>query len=307
MLDEHIDRFIDHLIHRRRFSEHSVRAYATDLQGFLRFAGEHEVVKVADVDRSLLRSYLGGLREEGYADSTIARRLASLRSFFKYLIRGGELTHDPLTLIRSPRREKQLPHVLVPRDVVALIDSIQGNDLWGRRDRAMMEVLYGGGLRVSELVGLNEEDLDLTDGVARVRGKGRRERLTPLGSFASRSLAEYLTQRLRRFPPDRSAGVAVFVNRRGDRLTDRGVRKILDKIVLKSGLRDHISPHTLRHSFATHLVDGGAHLRAVQELLGHQRLSTTQIYTHVSKERHREVYERAHPRGRRRRQEKSED
>ncbi len=298
MLDEHVDRFIDHLIHRRGFSEHTVRAYSTDLQGFQRFAGGRGVKGLEGVERPLIRAYLGGLREDGYADATIARRLASLRSFFRYLIREGVIEHDPLTMIRSPRREKQLPHILVPRDIDHLIESVEAETLWGRRDRALFEVLYGGGLRVSELVGLDETDLDLIDGVARVRGKGKRERLAPLGRSASQSLRAYLPERVRRFPSDGREPVAVFVNRRGGRLTDRGVRKILDKHVLRSGLADRISPHTLRHSFATHLVDAGAHLRAVQELLGHQRLTTTQIYTHVSKERHREVYERAHPRGR---------
>lgn len=252
--------------------------------------GEGTDPTVADSGR--LRRYSAWLNSQGYSPSTIARRLASLRSFFRHLRRQGLVTADPASGLRNPKQAKKLPRLLGIGDVIRLLDAIPVDDPLGYRDRAMFETLYGGGLRVSELVGLNLEDLDLDQELVRVRGKGKRERLCPVGTMAARWVGGYL--RLRQ--PKTSPEPALFLNRYGSRLTTRSVGRLLDEHLVRAGLAQAASPHTLRHSFATHLLDRGADLRSVQELLGHRNLTTTQIYTHVTHERLLDVYHEAHPR-----------
>jgi len=299
-----VDRFLGYLQHERNFSEHTVRSYAGDLAQFGRFlAGDdsaenapegellsHLIRAVTPID---LRRYLARLRAADYSRATVARKLATLRSFYKFLAREGVMERNPVKVIRTPRQEKRLPKFLDPAQVERLLGAPQGNDLLTLRDRAILEVLYSTGMRVGELVGLNLEDVDPIGDVARVRGKGRRERLAPLGSYAVRALDRYLDVRAKAEPVDADA---VFINRHGRRLSARSVRRKLAKYLRLAGLDPSISPHTLRHSFATHMLERGADLRAVQELLGHRSLSTTQIYTHVTAGRLKEIYEAAHPR-----------
>jgi len=296
----YIDAYLYYLQLEKNASPHTLDNYQRDLfQGLDFFARalqkEDSRVEPSDVDHLLMRDYLGSLQARGLSRHSIARKLAAWRSFFRYLHREEVIAENPLSRLSSPRLEKRLPQFLFPDQCRALVEAPPADTPLGLRDRALLETLYAGGMRVGELVALNVDDLDLARGQLRVAGKGARERLAPLGSFAVTALENYLT----RGRPELAApgsGRAVFLNFRGGRLSVRGVRKIVDKYVEQLSLEGRISPHTLRHSFATHMLDNGADLRAVQELLGHVRLSTTQIYTHVTRERLKEVYRRAHPR-----------
>jgi integrase/recombinase XerC len=244
----------------------------------------------------LLRSYIAWLSEKGYAKSTVARRLAAVRSWCRFLCRQGHLQTNPTTGLRGPRQDQKLPHFLSVEEIGKLLDAPKVDDPLGQRDRAMLETLYSAGLRVSELTGLNLEDLDLDGDLATVRGKGKRERLALLGSTAKSALKDWLNARSEMLAHRPLQPTAVFLNRRGSRLTSRSVGRLLAKYLQTAGLDPRTSPHTLRHSFATHLLDAGADIRSVQELLGHRSLTTTQIYTHVTTVRLRESYSKAHPR-----------
>lgn len=243
----------------------------------------------------LVRAYLAWLSTQGYARSTIARRLAALRSCCRFLCLRGVLDRNPADGLRGPRQEKRLPHFLPQNDVEKLVDAPIATPL-GTRDKAMLETLYSAGLRVSELVGLNLDDLDFDEGLLTVRGKGKRERLALIGQPARKALANWLAERAailgERTEP------AIFLNRFGRRLTTRSVARLLEKYIVQTGVDRRSSPHTLRHSFATHLLDAGADIRGVQELLGHRSLGTTQIYTHVTTTRLTDAYQSAHPRAR---------
>lgn len=289
-----IEAFINHLKSERRASVHTVRSYEDDLGLYLGYLAElqGEDVDPAGVDPARLRRYSAWLAGRGYAPSTIARRLASLRSYFRFLRRLGEVAADPAAGLRNPKQAKRLPRLLRVDEVIRLLEAVPLETAAGVRDRAMLETLYGGGLRVSELVGLDLEDLDTDSDLVRVRGKGRRERLCPLGAVAAEWLRRWIRLRQPRHPRE----PAVFLNQRGTRLTTRSVGRLLEAHLVRAGLVDAASPHTLRHSFATHLLDGGADLRSVQELLGHRNLTTTQIYTHVTQDRILDIYHEAHPR-----------
>jgi integrase/recombinase XerC len=244
----------------------------------------------------LLRAYLAWLHEQGYAKTTMARRIAAVRSWCRFLCRQGVLAANPADGLRGPRQDKKLPHFLSEQDLVRLLETPPADTLLGIRDRAILETLYSAGLRVGELTGLNLADVDLESGLATVRGKGKRERLALLGPPALGALRHWLAQR------DALAGrarsqTAVYLNKRGTRLTTRSVGRLLQKYLALAGLDPRTSPHTLRHSFATHLLDRGADIRSVQELLGHRSLANTQIYTHVTTHRLRDSYHKAHPRG----------
>jgi integrase/recombinase XerC len=243
-----------------------------------------------------LRGYVSALHEAGYAKTSVARRLASLRTFYKFAQREGLAESNPAKPLRNPRPDRKLPHFLSTDEVGRLLVAPPATTPAGKRDRAILETMYSAGLRVSEAVGMNDGDLDLAEGIVRIRGKGRRERLAPIGSFAAKSLAIWL--RARRLAPQTVPGplAPVFTNKFGGRLTTRSVHRLLLKYLKLSGLDLRTTPHTLRHSFATHLLDRGADIRSVQELLGHKSLVTTQIYTHVSTAGLRAVYEKAHPR-----------
>jgi integrase/recombinase XerC len=236
------------------------------------------------------------LHGQKYAKSTVARRLAAVRTFGKFMCRQGFLESNPATGLRGPRQEKKLPHFLTLEDVERLLD-VPGRATWlGRRDRAILEVLYSAGLRVSELVGLNLPDLALADGVLTIRGKGMKERLALIGEHATAALRAWLADRPEVLTGASRTTDAVFLNKNGTRLTTRSVGRLLEKHLKRAGLDPRTTPHTLRHSFATHLLDNGADIRGVQELLGHKSLATTQVYTHVTAKRLNEAYQKAHPR-----------
>jgi len=286
--------FLNYLKIERRASEHTIRSYEHDLGLYCRYVSETqgEGTDPVSADPTRLRRYSAWLTGQGYAASTVARRLACLRSFFRYLRRRGSLAADPSAGLRNPKQPRRLPRLLRIDQVIRLLDVVPTDTPPGVRDRTMLETLYGGGLRVSELVGLNIDDLDFDQDLVRVRGKGRRERLCPLGAMAFDWLKRWIP--LRR--PRRAYEKAVFLNQRGTRLTTRSVGRLLEGHLSSAGLVSTASPHTLRHSFATHLLDRGADLRSVQELLGHRNLTTTQIYTHVTQERLLDIYQRTHPR-----------
>ncbi len=259
-----------------------------------------------------LRGYVSALHEAGYAKTSVARRLASLRTFYKFAQREGLADSNPAKPLRNPRPDRKLPHFLSTDEVGRLLVAPPATTHMGLRDRAILETMYSAGLRVSECVGMNDSDLDLAESIVRIRGKGRRERLSPIGSFAAKSLKHWLKVRVgpvcrtepsrsktpsaTKASPRQSEPIPVFTNRFGTRLTTRSVHRMLLKYLKLTGLDLRTTPHTLRHSFATHLLDRGADIRSVQELLGHKSLVTTQIYTHVSTAGLRAVYEKAHPR-----------
>ncbi len=295
-----VDRFLQYLRVERNASELTIKSYREDLEALVEYLQDVQgrVPAPTEVGTVELRGYVAALHEAGYAKSTIARRLASLRSFFRFGQREGWTKANPAKPLRNPRKSRSLPHFLSSEDVERLLSAPPSSDAMGLRDRAILEVLYSAGLRVSELAGLNATDVDFASGTVRVRGKGRRERIAPIGSYAVRALQEWLA--VRRVSAREKGGVngPVFLNKFGRRLTTRSVGRMLEKHLRVTGLDRRTTPHTLRHSFATHLLDRGADIRSVQELLGHKSLVTTQIYTHVSTAGLRAAYERAHPRAR---------
>ena len=293
-MDDSVCAYLQHLRVERRGSAHTVRSYEHDLGMYSRYLREifGEAASPAGADPARLRRYSAWLTGQGYSASTVARRLACLRSYFRFLRRTGALASDPSAGLRNPKQPRRLPRLLRVDEIIRLLDAIPGDTPPSVRDRAMLETLYGGGLRVSELVGLNVEDLDIDQELVKVRGKGRRERLCPIGEMAAHWLKLHIPLR----KPELAYEKAMFLNQRGSRLSSRSVGRLLEAHLLHAGLVNAASPHTLRHSFATHLLDRGADLRSVQELLGHRKLTTTQIYTHVTQERMLDMYHQAHPR-----------
>jgi integrase/recombinase XerC len=298
-MDEAVADFLRHLGLEKNASPLTVKSYREDLhQAMTFFRGKlgGRAPEPAQVTTRLLRAYLAWLHEQGYAKTTVARRVAAVRSLCRFLCRQGVLETNPADGLRGPRQDKKLPHFLSVDHLQRLLEAPAGDTPLGLRDRAMLETLYSAGLRVSELTGLNLEDVDLDSGLATVRGKGKRERLALLGPPSLKALKSWLAVRLplaeRRAKPQ----PAVFLNKNGTRLTSRSVGRLLEKYLVVAGIDPRTSPHTLRHSFATHLLDRGADIRSVQELLGHRSLATTQIYTHVTTNRLRESYHKAHPR-----------
>lgn len=293
-----VGQFLKFLSVERNASVLTVKSYREDLTSLTQYLTDSygRTPSPAELTPLDLRGYVSALHDAGYAKTSIARRLASLRTFFKFAQREELADSNPAKPLRNPRPDRKLPHFLSTQEVGKLLDAPPANDPAGLRDRAMLEVMYSAGLRVSELVGLNVGALDMEEGLARVRGKGRRERLSPIGSFALKAVQRYMKVRV--VSPKEPAGTAapLFTNRFGRRLTTRSVGRMLEKHLQASGLDTRTTPHTLRHSFATHLLDAGADIRSVQELLGHKSLVTTQIYTHISTAGLRAVYERAHPR-----------
>ena len=292
-----IKSFLNYLRIERNSSDLTIKSYADDLAHLVEFFEEQKghVPHPRDVDVSQLRAYAAYLHECGYARSTVARRLACLRSFFRYCNREGICDSNPAKPLRTPRAGRKLPHFLTTDEVGRLLSAPAANKSDGLRDRAILETMYSAGLRVAELVALDLDDWDRGAGIIRVFGKGRKERIAPIGSYATRALDRWIEVRRPDPNADSADQKAVFLNRFGRRLTTRSIGRMLEKHIQTAGLSTQTSPHTLRHSFATHLLDGGADLRSVQELLGHKSLTTTQIYTHVSTRRLRETYEKAHP------------
>ena len=285
-MQRYIEKFIRYLDIEKNYSKHTILNYKLDLEGFSKFLGETEIEKV---DYLVLRKYLAVLKEKNLTNRTVNRHLSSLRSFFKFLTREGLLKTNPILSLSSPKQEKHLPQFLTEDEVTKLIEVALPKDERGLRDRAILETFYSTGIRISELVGLSNQDIDFIGGIVKVMGKGKKERIVPIGERAIAAIRDYLEKR-------KKQADALFLNKSGKRITTRGVRNIVGKYLRLAGIRQGISPHTLRHSFATHLLNRGADLRSVQELLGHVNLSTTQIYTHLTTERLKSVYDKAHPR-----------
>ena len=309
-LEEAIAAFHRHLSLERNLSGHTARSYRSDLVQYRRFleAREEEGLLTGDAiptDPLLIRAFLATLHRERLRKVTVARKVASLRSFYRYLLREGKIRSNPAEAVQLPRGEKYIPFVLSVDEVLAILRVPQPDGAVGRRDRAILELFYSTGIRLSELTGLDVPDCNLSGGLIRVRGKGKKERLVPIGRAALDALTAYLQKRgalKRKGEGLKQKGAArlfeepLFLSSRGIRINSRGVARILDRAVMESGVGRKIGPHALRHSFATHLLDAGADLRSIQEMLGHQSLSTTQKYTRVGVGKLMEVYDRAHPR-----------
>ena len=295
-MKQSIKRFLRYLSVERNCSEMTIKSYREDLEVLVEYLDDARggCPAPAAITPQDLRAFVAAMHEAGYAKSSISRKLACLRSFFRFAQREGTCESNPAKPLRNPRRERKLPHFLTGPEIGKLLAAPKAGELSGIRDRAILETLYSAGLRVSELVGINLTDLDLQDGFVRVRGKGKRERLAPLGSHAVKAIKRWMKVR----NPEKSDADTLFLNKFGRRITTRSIGRMLEKYLRETGLDSRTSPHTLRHSFATHLLDGGADIRSVQELLGHKSLVTTQIYTHVSTANLKKVYERAHPRAR---------
>jgi integrase/recombinase XerC len=298
-----IDKFAEVLSAEKGFSPHTCRAYRIDLNQFSDYLkeelkGRHgggADMDVRQVDDILIRAYLGFLYKR-YEKSTIARKLSVLRSFFRFLVRRGIITTNPASSVLSPKRGKPVPRYLPVDEVFRLLDGVKGDSVLALRNRAILETLYSTGIRVAELAGMNVGDVDFDKGFVRVIGKGNKERLAPVGERALNSIQAYLEKRGRAECAGTAENPPLLLNSRGGRLTTRSIARLLEKIVGQLGLLRPISPHGLRHTFATHMLDAGADLRVVQELLGHASLTTTQRYTHVSIDHLMEVYDKAHPR-----------
>ncbi len=271
-------------------SQHTITNYQIDLKEFDGSIKEKALEKISHVD---VRLFLARMKEKSFSKRSVARKMACLRSFFRFLCREGYIKANPAAGLQTPKLEKRLPIFLDADQVVKLIESPDMSDVYGVRDRAILETLYSSGIRVSELVSLNRDRVDFISGVLKVYGKGKKERLAPVGDRALKAMRNYLEKLGSSSIKDKKA---VFVNKSGRRMSDRAVRRVIDKYIRKTSLSEKISPHSLRHSFATHLLDRGADLRSVQELLGHANLSSTQIYTHVTTERLKSIYEKVHPR-----------
>lgn len=299
-LDTLIENFEHYISIEKNLSLHTRRNYLSDLNQFKEFLErEYPKIRYEAIDNTIIRSYLGFLYKKN-KKSSIARKLASLRTFFKFLLRAGVLKKNPASLVSTPRLEKHVPSFLSIDETFILLKMPDDTTPVGIRDKAIMEILYSSGVRVSELVEMNEGDLDLNLGIIKVMGKGRKERIVPIGSKAIEALNHYLETKKRRskIPLSSSLNPPVFLNPRGGRLSTRSVARIINRYIEQCGLLKNISPHSLRHTFATHMLDAGADLRAIQELLGHVSLSTTQKYTHVSLDKLMEVYDKAHPKSR---------
>lgn len=300
-MNEHVEQFLQHLRYERNLSPHTLRNYASDLEQFRAhlFAVEkREDFPIDAIDRLTIREWMASLHGD-HKKTSVARKLASLRTFFQFLVREGKLESNPAKQVATPKIERKLPTHLSMEDAVRFIETPDADTHLGRRDRAILEFLYATGIRVGELVGINIADVDFRERLVRVTGKRKKQRIVPFGEPAAQALTYYLEESrgffLSQCPEAERDLHALFLHRRGGRLTTRSVGRMIDKYIKQCADIHNISPHSLRHTFATHLLDSGADLRDIQELLGHARLSTTQIYTQVSMEKMIEVYDKSHP------------
>jgi len=285
-MERHIEKFLRYLEIERNASEHTILNYRHDLEEFRSFLKD---IDVASIDYLFVRKYLAHLKEKNLTVRTVSRKLSSLRSLFKFLIKEGYIKINPTDSIVSPKQEKLLPKFLTEEDMVRLIEAPDTATVKGLRDRAILETLYSTGMRISELVAMREDDVDFIGSTVKVFGKGKKERMLPIGDRALRAIRSYIEKRV-------GQSRMIFLNKNKKPLGARGIRKVINAYIMKISLKVHVSPHTMRHSFATHLLNRGADLRSVQELLGHVNLSTTQIYTHLTTDKLKSVYEKAHPR-----------
>lgn len=301
MLKALIDRFLEHLTHERNMSPHTLRNYASDLQQFrdhLCLIEKRTDVEIKDIDRLTIREWMASLHND-HKKTSVARKLASLRTFFQFLVREGVVEVNPAKLVATPKIERRLPNHLSMEDAVRFIETPDTNTDLGRRDRAIIEFLYATGIRVGELVNINLKDIDFRERLVRVTGKRKKQRIVPFHEHALQALMHYIAETrpvfLNNCPPSQRDDRPLFLNYQGTRITTRSVGRMIDKYIKQCADIHDISPHSLRHSFATHLLDSGADLRDIQELLGHALLSTTQIYTQVSMEKMIAVYDKTHP------------
>jgi len=292
-LPDFIQRFVHYLKVERNYSPHTIRAYLTDLNEFKKFLEKRTIKSLKEVGSEVIRDYIIFLMQS-QTPSTVNRKLSTIRSFFKFLNKKGLISGHPALSIFGPKQGQTIPHFLTINETFRLIDAARGGDVMALRDRAILEVLYAAGLRVSELVRLNLEDIDIGQGILFVYGKGKKERIAFLGEKAKEALRSYLEKRGKLLKKTRQN--ALFLNHLGGRLSTRSIARIIKKYSLRCGLMEKVSPHTIRHTFATHLLNQGADLRMVQELLGHASLATTQRYTHLTLRGLKDVYNRAHPR-----------
>ncbi|MED5052097.1 site-specific tyrosine recombinase XerD [Anoxybacillus sp. UARK-01] len=297
-MEHELKDFLHYLTVERNLAQNTIISYERDLRKYARYLTHAEQIHLwNDVSRLHILQFLKFLKEQGSSAKTIARHIASVRSFHQFLLREKIAEQDPSVHIETPQMERTLPKVLSMAEVEALLETPKTNTPFGMRDKAMLELLYATGMRVSELVNLNLSDVHLTMGFVRCYGKGSKERIVPVGRMALSALKAYIEEaRPKLIQPKKRANDALFLNHHGDRLTRQGFWKILKKLAKEANIEKELTPHTLRHSFATHLLENGADLRAVQELLGHSDISTTQIYTHVTKTRLKDVYQQYHPR-----------
>ena len=297
-MNQEIESFLESL-KGKAASKHTILSYGRDLKRFKEFMESRKVV-LDSIDHLFIRDFLNFLYKQKMKKSSVSRTVACIRTFFKFLVRNQRLRVNPAEIVSSPRLPKQLPTYLSEAEVGKIMEIDKEHTLKNLRDQAILELLYASGLRVSELVGLNHSDLDRKEQLVRVLGKGRKERIVPFGSFACDALDSYILEkeRAKKTAPDKRGNLPLFINLRGDRLTVRSVERLLERYrqFLKPGRQ--VTPHTLRHSFATHLLENGADLRSIQEMLGHSNLSTTQKYTHVSLKHLRQEYNKAHPKAR---------
>jgi integrase/recombinase XerD len=300
-----VQRYLDHLAVERGLSDNTIRAYRRDLRRYLEFLERRKIMTAGDVDESSVRSFLASVSAATHGDpaqpyraTSVARTLSSVRSFHRFLLREGLISRDVSAGVAQPRLPRSLPRPLSVEDVRRLLESPDPHTPAGARDRAILELLYGAGLRISELTGLDVDDVDVEEGSVRVLGKGGKERDVPVGRYARDAVGAYLTRARPAFA-SASSRSALFLNQRGGRLTRQSCARLLASHASTAGIQRHVSLHTLRHSFATHLLEGGADVRVVQELLGHASVATTQIYTLVTRQHLREVYYSSHPRARR--------
>jgi len=301
-LKEYINSYISFLKNEKNYSDNTIISYKNDLLQLLNYLKDYKIIKrnnIQFIDRSIMRKYIVYLKKCGYSVRSICRKISTIRSFFKFLSREGVVNIDPTINLITPKINKKLPYFLYLEEINKLIETPPGHTIFGIRDRAILELLYGTGMRVGELVNLNIRDIDLYEKTVRVLGKGSKERILPLGNPSIEAVQEYLTRRSlfrKNISINKNDPNALFLNRFGGRLSARSIRRLIIKYMKIADLNKKISPHVLRHSFATHLLGGGADLRSVQELLGHESLSTTQIYTHITKERLKAIYKKSHPR-----------
>jgi len=287
-MDKYIEKFMRYMEIERNYSQHTILNYKLDLQDFNKFCGKIDLEKI---DYLLLRKYLAVLKEKNLGNRSVGRHLSALRSFFRFLSREGLIKSNPILMLSSPKLDKHLPSFMTEEETAKLIESAfpkDEKDELGLRDRAILETFYSSGLRISELVSLSLDDVDSISGVVKAFGKGKKERVVPIGEVALAAIKKYLDKR-------KKQSSALFLNKNGKRISTRGVRDIVEKYLKSAGIQRGVSAHTFRHSFATHLLNRGADLRTVQELLGHANLSTTQIYTHLTTDRLKSVYDKAHP------------
>ncbi len=294
-MQKQLQEYTNYLAVEKGLSKNTLESYRRDLNKFIAFLNKREVVNPEKVDREDINFFLAELKANKSATSTISRTIASIRSFFNFLMEEGFIESNPALNLESPKIEKKLPRVLTTSEIDRLLGQPRPGDHKGLRDKAMLELLYASGIRVSELIDLNLSDFDPRVGYLRCRGKGQKERIVPIGSVAINSVNEYMSKARSRLCKN-NGETALFVNQHGNRMTRQGFWKILKKYAFKSNIDGEITPHTIRHSFATHLLENGADLRSVQEMLGHSDIATTQVYTQITRKKIREVYDKTHPR-----------